>query len=422
MSSAPTADRNPTQKSVEEPVSQWTGRKRHSDSKMHRNKDSAFTRAKGNRNPSLSSAMDSGLTWGRRGSSSSQGSASEREGEPESLPFVVGNCPDMCPARERAERERLRDLAVFERFYGNPRKTSSSLAVKKFCRTISSVHVHASDIRPLPVLQDTLAHLFNLLESSDQPFEVVHEFVFDRTRSIRQDLSMQNISGYEAVDMYEQMVMFHIKSHHKLLQRENVSTSSMHYLNLEQLKKSLKTLYDLYDVNRSSGFVSKHEAEFYSFHVLLHLGSNCQATGESLATWFWRLEPHLLKSKDLSFVRSVLRYFRINNFKQFFCMVAERASHLQLCLLEPLFNEVRAQALSSINHCGYKLHPYPLSHLAKLLMMKESDMESFCNLCGLETITDETGKKFLPTKQNSFNFPKGGHPMYNFERGEFWLL
>ncbi|KAK8942726.1 hypothetical protein KSP39_PZI008778 [Platanthera zijinensis] len=52
---------------------------------------------------------------------------------PESLNFsnLVGTCPDMCPAKERAQRERLRDLAVFERLSGHPGKTSSSLAVKK---------------------------------------------------------------------------------------------------------------------------------------------------------------------------------------------------------------------------------------------------------------------------------------------------
>jgi hypothetical protein len=32
---------------------------------------------------------------------------------------------------ERSQRERLRDLAVFERLHGNPRKTSADLAVKK---------------------------------------------------------------------------------------------------------------------------------------------------------------------------------------------------------------------------------------------------------------------------------------------------
>lgn len=32
---------------------------------------------------------------------------------------------------EKERRERLRDLAVFERLHGNPAKTSSDLAVKK---------------------------------------------------------------------------------------------------------------------------------------------------------------------------------------------------------------------------------------------------------------------------------------------------
>uniref|UniRef100_A0A0A9H5M3 SAC3/GANP/THP3 conserved domain-containing protein n=1 Tax=Arundo donax TaxID=35708 RepID=A0A0A9H5M3_ARUDO len=44
---------------------------------------------------------------------------------------IVGTCPDMCPARERAQRERLRDLAVFERVGGDQARTSPSLAVKK---------------------------------------------------------------------------------------------------------------------------------------------------------------------------------------------------------------------------------------------------------------------------------------------------
>ena len=38
----------------------------------------------------------------------------------------------MCVAvREREQRQRLRDLALFERINGNPAKTSAELAVKK---------------------------------------------------------------------------------------------------------------------------------------------------------------------------------------------------------------------------------------------------------------------------------------------------
>ncbi|KAL6311774.1 hypothetical protein AAG906_018809 [Vitis piasezkii] len=77
-------------------------------------------------------------------------------------------------AGERAQRERLRDLAVFERLHGNPGKTSPSLAVKKFCRTIATKHMQASDVRPLPVLEETLNYLLNLLDATEHPFEVYY--------------------------------------------------------------------------------------------------------------------------------------------------------------------------------------------------------------------------------------------------------
>lgn len=35
---------------------------------------------------------------------------------------------------ERIQRQRLRDLAVFERLDGDPRKSSPALAVKKVCK------------------------------------------------------------------------------------------------------------------------------------------------------------------------------------------------------------------------------------------------------------------------------------------------
>lgn len=66
--------------------------------------------------------------------------------------------------------------------------------------------MQVSDVRPLPVLQETLNYLLNLLDSPEHPFEVVHDFIFDRTRSIRQDLSMQNIVNGQTIHMYEEMV------------------------------------------------------------------------------------------------------------------------------------------------------------------------------------------------------------------------
>lgn len=68
--------------------------------------------------------------------------------------------------------------------------------------------VQASDVRPLPVLEETLRYLLSFLDSREHPFEVVHDFIFDRTRSIRQDLSIQNLANERVIYLYEEMVWF----------------------------------------------------------------------------------------------------------------------------------------------------------------------------------------------------------------------
>ncbi|GMG99525.1 hypothetical protein Nepgr_001365 [Nepenthes gracilis] len=348
----------------------------------------------------------------------------QEEGDPSNAPSIIGTCPFMCPVRERAQRECLQDLAVFERVDGNPRRTSSSLAVKKFCRTISTKDVKAADVRPLPVLDGTLKYLFELLDSSEHPFEVIHDFVFDRTRSIRQDLSMQNIVSDQAIWMYEKMVKFHVISHHKLRRcsGDPHSISSMHHLNVEQLTKSLRSLYNLYDINRKPDSTYENEAEFHSLYVLLHLASRSHSMGESISVWFHRLPPSVIWSKEMYFARRLLRFFRIGNFWRFFCTVSAEATYMQFCIIETFINEVRAEALACINYGGYKLHPYPLALLSKILKMKESDLESLCNACGLETSVDDMGSKVLPTKQTSFCHPQGDFQNYAFVGLEELLL
>nr|KYP41627.1 80 kDa MCM3-associated protein [Cajanus cajan] len=351
----------------------------------------------------------------RSGSTASTSDVSNTAEDAQLSSNFVGTCPYMCPERERIQREKLRDLAVFERLNGNPGKSSPALAVKKFCRTISTKYVQASDMRPIIVLEDTLNYLLSLLESKEHSFEVVHDFVFDRTRSIRQDLTMQNIVNKKAIYMYEAMVKFHVVSHYKLwCSVPDPNTASMHHLNLEQLTKTLTSLLNLYEVNRNSNDMLENEAEFHSLYVLLHLGSSSQPMGEPLSLWFRRLSTPVLKSKEMCFARRILRSFRLGNYKDFFCTAAAQTSYLQFCIMMPYINEVRAMALSCINFGGYKLHPYPLLDLSKHLMIKEPDLESLCNYCGLETCSDESGNKLLPTKQTTFSHPKDRFQSYSF--------
>ncbi|KAK6931720.1 SAC3/GANP/THP3, conserved domain, partial [Dillenia turbinata] len=317
--------------------------------------------------------------------------------------------------------------------------------------TISVKHVQASDVRPLPVLEMTLNHLLSLLSSSRHPFEVVHDFVFDRTRSIRQDLGMHNIVNHKAVHMYEEMIKFHVISHHKLQSCGNSpDISSIQYLNQEQLAKALVSLYDMSDRTRKFESRFLDEAEYRSLYVLLHLGFSSQQIVNVLrrvtlfvvlpATFAYHKSERnmfctkpvevILTLNNLSLLQSkkqcnevFLRTFRWGNYKHFFCTIAAKASLLQYCIIASYVNEfdsilrhffwllahiapsccivlnvlgfkVHAPGVSIIYHGGYyKLNPYPVGHLSNLLMLTESDMESFCHACGLQIHTGDAGNR-----------------------------
>ncbi|KAF8093717.1 hypothetical protein N665_0379s0011 [Sinapis alba] len=327
--------------------------------------------------------------------------------------FIVGTCSSMCPERERVTRERLRDLSVFERLYGNPTKSSTDLAVKKFCRTLSAADVQASDVRPLPVLEETLSYLLSLLDSREHPFEVVHDFIFDRTRSIRQDLSIQNLANERVIHLYEEIVKFHVISRQRLQCCSGANISSMHHLNMEQLAKTLTTLYNIYDANRKPDYIHENEAEFRSLYVLLHLNTSSGVMGEPLSLWFCKLTSNLVKSKEMCFVRSLLRSYRNGNYKSFLRTTATEATYMQYCISEPHIREMRSLAVECINNVCYKLQPYPLLRLSQNLMMKEMDVESLCHECGLEIRTDSDGSIVLPTKQTNFCSPKEGFKNYD---------
>lgn len=319
------------------------------------------------------------------------------------LPFIMGTCEDMCPLKEREQRERLRDLAVFERLNNNPSKTSRELAVKKFCRTFTGVKLLSDDVRPLRILWSTLQYLLNLLNETEFPFDVVHNFLFDRTRAIRQELGMQRIANSQAINMYEEIVRFHILSEHELNQRGSGRHVSDSHLNLQQLSKALLGLFDLYRLNHNEKLAN--EAEFRAYYILLNLDSSKNHQADSLSVWFRQCPAVLLKSWELKFARAVLRCYRAGNYRGFF-QLAQEATFLQSCLMELHFNEVRLRSLSAMNQGGYKLHPIPLTDIAKQLLMKEGDLEELCTLCGLLVGMDTSRVRCLFVKQSQFSAPK----------------
>ncbi|CAK9277923.1 unnamed protein product [Sphagnum jensenii] len=321
---------------------------------------------------------------------------------------IIGTCSDMCPAREREQRERLRDLAVFERVNGNTSKTSAELAVKKFCRTFSSTSLHPSDVRPLPVLWRTQHYLLCMLDRRDYSFETVHAFLFDRTRAIRQELGMQSILNSQAICMLEEIVRFHIMSERELRERTAGAGREVDlHLNLQQLSKALLTLLTMYSTEYSiNGRRCPTEAEFHCYYVLLNLGDHDHFKAEPLSLWFRGVHQSVLKSSVMHFARTVLRCYRNENYRGFFESV-RKATYLQACLMELFFSQMRGIALKLLNQGGYKLHPYPMADIAKMLLMKETDADELCKSYGLETGIDKSTKALsLLAKQAQFTPPE----------------
>ena len=128
---------------------------------------------------------------------------------------IIGTCEDMCPAVERERRQNMSDIQIFERVDpANPNLTSPELAVRRFARTVDDPH--PSEFRTRGALTRTMTYLRGLLDRTDVRFGLVHKFLWDRYRSVRQDLYIQGISDEFAINVFEEIVRFHVLCEHEL--------------------------------------------------------------------------------------------------------------------------------------------------------------------------------------------------------------
>ncbi|KAI7408385.1 hypothetical protein KC328_g107 [Hortaea werneckii] len=120
----------------------------------------------------------------------------------------VGTCRDMCAEFERVERTIQFDVKPEER--GPDGSPDESRMVKKFRRAAAGLEEQLpSDLRPPPILKQTCDYLFNTLIAEAPSLGSVEHFVWDRTRAVRNDFSIQQLSKAEdlslAIDCLERI-------------------------------------------------------------------------------------------------------------------------------------------------------------------------------------------------------------------------
>ncbi|XP_062949765.1 SAC3 domain-containing protein 1 [Cynocephalus volans] len=120
----------------------------------------------------------------------------------------VGTCPDMCPAAERAQRERERRLHRFEvapGARGDRPRADPQRAVKEYSRPAAGKpRPPPNQLRPPSVLLATVRYLAGeVAEITDAPRAEVASFVADRLRAVRLDLALQGADDAKAAVVLE---------------------------------------------------------------------------------------------------------------------------------------------------------------------------------------------------------------------------
>lgn len=173
-----------------------------------------------------------------------------------------GSCMQMCPIFECVRRDVENSLSKVEK--NSQGNVNYKTAMKVFSRPAAFAPPPLpSDVRPPKVLVQSLNYIIdNLLDLLPEN----ESFIWDRTRSIRQDFTLQNYFGPECVECNEKIVRIHILIMHSMI-KSGIEYSKQQ--EMEQLNKTIITLCDIYDEGRKKGYVYPNEAEIRSYRCLL---------------------------------------------------------------------------------------------------------------------------------------------------------
>lgn len=254
-----------------------------------------------------------------------------------------GTCPDMCPEKERYSRTDKKCLSTFEVLPGSDGVMDHTRMVKEYSRSSADQEEPlAHELRPPPVLRHTmdylLVHLMDCSVAQGGSVGEWYDFIWNRTRAIRKDITQQHLCDEICVSLVEQCARFHIHCAAALCEEELSAFDPK--INNENLAKCLQTLKHFYYDLSLRGLRCPNEPEFRAYDVLLHLneGDTIRQV-QKLPAWVrWSVEVQ----------RAVAAFGALNsnNYVRFFRLAAQ-APYLAACLLHRYFGQVRLRAFQT---------------------------------------------------------------------------
>ena len=287
---------------------------------------------------------------------------------------LVGTCPDMCPEFERVRRIVEKDVWYEERDERledsgtrSSRKADEIRMVKRFARSAAGQEEQLpSDLRPPEVLSGTLNYLLDFVTGRAETLGQVHHFVWDRTRAIRNDFSIQQVSRpndvRHAIRCYEIIARFHIVALHQLAQRERPYDEYDPQQEREQLDKTMLSLVELYEDHKDK-YRSENEAEFRAYQIIFQIHKPSPNLEDRIQCWDEYIAEDSQVQQALKIYRAACNYYegqgplgsrkshRVaqSNWMSFWDILeSEETSYLMACIAEIYFPLMRRNALRSI--------------------------------------------------------------------------
>ncbi|KAK2770238.1 hypothetical protein FQN53_005658 [Emmonsiellopsis sp. PD_33] len=345
----------------------------------------------------------------------------------------TGTCTDMCPEFERVERVVQKMVDKSEKFTDPETGVSQTMEakmLKRFRRSAAGYDEQLpSDIRTPKTLLQTMNYLLRHVIEDDESLGTTHKFIWDRTRSIRNDLSIQQLTQAQdvqiAVKCLERIARFHIVSLHLLSSPENTEPFD-HHQEREQLNNTFLSLLYYYDDNRDL-IKFPNEDEFRAYYIVFSIHDQRPDLEARVQKWPRELlqSPRVQVALELFAAagntweyQGTLDAKRPNAIAQgfysrFFRLIrSDSVSYLLGCIAEIYFNQVRQTTIRSIwkAYCRHPLsqqnknQEWTVDDLTDALAFDDNDQTvAFCEEQDLELATNDDGQTYLSWGQRSLD-------------------
>jgi hypothetical protein len=356
----------------------------------------------------------------------------------------VGTCEGMCPEFESIERivqkmvdkcEKVYIFVMLSRPSPDPDHPCQYLhpstnalqnmewkMLKRFRRSAAGYDEQLpSDIRTPKALLQTTNYLIRHVLGGSEPLALIHKFVWDRTRSVRNDFSVQQVTQESdvriAVTCLERIARFHIVSLHLLSNPASEEPFDRHQ-EREQLNNTMLSLIYYYDDNRGR-IAFPNEDEFRAYYIIFSIHDQRPDLEARVQKWPVSLleSPRVQVAMELYTAscntwqpQGTLDSRRPNAIAQgfytrFFNIInSGSVSYLMACVAEIYFNYVRQTAIRTIwkGYCRtpisqqHRNEEWTVDELTRVLHFDDEEQTTkFLEEQGLELAFNEQGQQYL---------------------------